>query len=365
MAVHNGFPEMLKRYVRTNTSYGEGIEIARIAGVNLRKRNIIIFAAVAIIGLGAAGWYMMRPNPKEHLIVSTTTSLYETGLLDVLKARFEAEYPEYNVSFISQGTGLAIETAKRGDADMILVHDPSSELGFLDSGCGVNRKIIAYNFFIIVGPESDPAEISGLGPVEALLKIAEEGPKVNALWVSRGDNSGTHSKEKSLWKDTGLDLEELKTQKIEGSDSTWYIEAGAGMTATLQFADQKDAYTLADVGTFLKNSKTGNIQLVKVVDSGKETINIYSAIACNPEKNSGVKFDGAMVFIKFLVSDEVQELLEDFGEDEYGYTLFEPWVKTLKANSDAELIGWVEEYAYFEGSECPTKYRYKSGDLYG
>lgn len=308
---------------------------------------------------------MMRPNPKEHIIVSTTTSLYETGLLDVLKARFEANYQEYNVSFIPQGTGLAIETAKRGDADMILVHAPNSELEFLESGFGVNRKIIAYNFFIVVGPESDPAEVSGLGPLEALVKIAEEGPRGNALWVSRGDNSGTHSKENSLWKDTGLNLEELKAQKIEGSNSPWYMEAGAGMTATLQLADQKDAYTLADVGTFLKNSKTGNIQLSKAVESGKETLNVYSAIACNPEKISGVKFDGVMVFIKFLVSDEVQELLEGFGEEEYGSTLFEPWVKTLKANSDANLIGWVEHYAYFEGSECPTLYRYKSGDLYG
>lgn len=339
--------------------------MARIAGLNLRKRNIVIFSVVVIIGLVAASWYMLRPSQKVHLIVSTTTSLYETGLLDVLKTRFEAKYPAYNVSYISQGTGLAIETAKRGDADMILVHAPSSELDFLESGYGVNRKIIAYNFFIIVGPESDPAEISGLGPVEAMVKIAEEGPRGNALWVSRGDNSGTHTKEKSLWKTTGLNLDDLKAQKIEGSESPWYIEAGTGMTATLQLADQKDAYTLADMGTYLKNSKTGNIQLVKVVESGKETLNVYSAIACNPEINKGAKFDGAMVFIKFLVSDDVQGLLEEYGVAEYGSTLFEPWVKTLKVNSNPELIGWVEESAYFEGSECPTNYRYKSGDLYG
>ncbi len=332
--------------------------------INSRRMAFIALSISLILVGGGAVWYVTRPSGKGHIIVSTTTSLYETGVLDALKARFEAGHPGYNVSFISQGTGLAIETAKRGDADLVLVHDPAAELSFLESGYGVNRKIIAYNFFIIVGPESDPAGVMGLSPTEALRKVAEEGPRGNTLWVSRGDNSGTHSKEKSLWGAAGLDLEELKAQKVEGSGGPWYIEAGSGMTATLQLADQKDAYTLTDLATFLKNSEMGNIRLVKVVGSGKETLNVYSVIACNPERSARGRFEAAMTFVRYLISDEAQGLLEGFGRDEFRSTLFEPWVTTIRAGSDQELIGWVEEYAYFEGSECPNRYRYGAGDLY-
>ena len=156
-------------------------------------------------------------NPKTqkiNLIVSTTTSLYETGLLDRLKKDFEIKNQEFNVSFISQGTGLSIETAKRGDADLILVHAPSQERAFLEEGYGVNRKIFAYNYFQIVGPKSDPAGVFGMLPVDAMRVIAEEGKKENAFWTSRGDNSGTHSKEKYLWGESEINLEEIKEQTI-------------------------------------------------------------------------------------------------------------------------------------------------------
>jgi tungstate transport system substrate-binding protein len=337
--------------------------MSNIAGFKI-NRNVAIVAAVLIMVIaGGLIWSLTRPQEMESLIVSTTTSLYETGVLDVLKTRFEANNPEYNVSFISQGTGLAIETAKRGDADMILVHAPSSELAFMESGSGVNRKIFAYNFFIIVGPESDPAGVAGLGPVEAMLKIREEGVAGNALWVSRGDNSGTHSKEKALWKLTGFNLDEIKLEAAGSSDSTWYIEAGAGMTATLQLANQKDAYTLTDVATYLKNYKNGNIQLVKVVNSGEDTLNVYSAIVCNPESNPRGMFDASMKFVQFLVSDETQTMLKTYGEEEFGSTLFKPWVPELQ-NPDSDIVRWVEEQAYFEGSECPTQYRHQAGNLY-
>ncbi|MFW6109768.1 MAG: substrate-binding domain-containing protein, partial [archaeon] len=261
------------------------------------------------------------------------------------------------------GTGLAIETAKNGDADMILVHAPAQELAFLESGYGVNRKIFSYNFFIIVGPESDPAGITGMDPVDALTTVAEEGKAGNALWVSRGDNSGTHSKEKSLWKATTLDLDKLKEEKIEGSSEPWYIEAGAGMTATLQLANQKEAYTLTDVATYLKNYANQNIELVKVVDSGKATLNVYSAIVCNPEKNPRGMFEGSMLFLRFLISEEVQSMLVTYGKEEFGSTLFMPWIFELE-NLDSENVQWVEETAYFDGSECPNKYRHQSEDLY-
>ena len=158
----------------------------------------VIAIVVICSGIGVYSALELTKPQNQHLIVSTTTSLYETGFLDVLKTEFESEYSYINVSFISQGTGLAIQTAKRGDADMILVHDPVRELTFLEDGYGVNRKVVAYNFFVIVGPESDPAEISGMSPLEALVQLKELGEAGTIQWVSRGDDSGTHAKEKRL-----------------------------------------------------------------------------------------------------------------------------------------------------------------------
>src|SRR3989304_2194097 len=147
---------------------------------------------VIIIVVALVGAYFLYPRPTTQLIVSTTTSLYETGFLDILKKDFEQKNPGYNVSFISQGTGQAIQTAKLGQADLILVHDPTQELQFLNDSYGVNRKIIAYNFFIIVGPTDDPAGITGLSPLEAFKRIKAAGDNGTAFWVSRGDGSGTH-----------------------------------------------------------------------------------------------------------------------------------------------------------------------------
>ena len=334
-----------------------------LAGFKLNRNVMIAVALIVMVTAGGFIWNLTRPQEKESLIVSTTTSLYETGVLDVLKTRFEASNPEYNVSFISQGTGLAIETAKRGDADLILVHAPSSELAFMETGFGVNRKIFAYNFFIIVGPAGDPTGVEGLGPVEAMLRIREMGLSGNALWVSRGDNSGTHIKEKALWAMTGLSLDEIKLEPAGRSEGTWYIEAGAGMPATLQLANEKDAYTLADVATYLKNVKNGNIQLVKAVDSGEETLNVYSAIVCAPDKSPRGMFDASMLFVQFLASDETQAMLETYGEEEFGSTLFKPWVPELD-NPESDIVTWVEEQAYLDGSECPTQYRHQAGSLY-
>ena len=334
-----------------------------MSGFNNQKTIIIVGAILVILVAGSLYWSYSRPDDKEQLIVSTTTSLYETGVLDAIKTRFESNYPEYNVSFISQGTGLAIETAKNGDADLILVHSPSQELVFMETGYGVNRKIFAYNFFIIVGPESDPAEIAGMEPLEAITTIAEKGVTGEATWVSRGDNSGTHSKEKSLWRATGLDLDALKAEKIRDSNDPWYIEAGAGMTATLNLANEKNAYTLTDVATYLKNYANGNIELLKVVDSGQATLNVYSAIVCNPDKSPRGMFDGSMLFLRFLVSEEVQTMLVDYGQEEFGATLFKPWIPELD-NPDSDIVQWVEDFAYIDGSECPQMYRHQAGGLY-
>jgi len=332
-------------------------------GLSMNQKTVVILAVVLALGFVGGAWYLTQANTKEQIIVSTTTSLYETGFLDVLKTSFEAKYPQYNVSFISQGTGLAIETAKKGNADLILVHDPKAETVFLTDGYGVNRKIVAYNFFIIVGPSDDPIGVTGLSPVEAMKKIAEEGATGNAIWVSRGDNSGTHSKEKALWKLAGLDAAALK-EETTAAGTPWYYEAGVGMTATLQLADQKNAYTITDVATYLKNYANGNIKLVKVVDSGKDTLNVYSAIVCDPDKNTRGHYDASMAFVRYMASGEGQQLFATYGTSQYGQTLFKPWITTLEQGTETDLIQWVKDYAYIEGSDCPTQYRLNPGDLY-
>ena len=322
------------------------------------KNTGIILIAIAVVAVIIGAWALTTMQGKERIVVSTTTSLYETGLLDVLDSRFEAKYPNVNVSFISQGTGLAIQTAMQGDADMILVHDPAREAAFLSDGYGVNRKIIAYNYFVIVGPEADPAEVEGLDPVDALLRIKAAGEDGVALWVSRGDDSGTHAKEKRLWLAGGANATELR-------DLPWYLEAGSGMTATLNLADEKRAYTLCDMGSYLNNYVLGNIDLVIVVEAGKDTLNVYSAIACDPrnENLKHVKFNHAMNFIEFLVSDEVQEILADFGVDKFGQPLFNPAVEILETTMDPTTASWIRELAFIEGTECPSEKRYEAGNL--
>jgi tungstate transport system substrate-binding protein len=312
---------------------------------------------LAVVVIGSVGGYFFWPRPAEQLIVSTTTSLYETGLLDILKQRFEQTHPSYNVSFISQGTGKAIATAQRGDADMILVHDPVQELAFLEGGYGVNRKIIAYNFFIIVGPAADPAGAKDRAPLDALQLIQEAGEDDAALWVSRGDRSGTHAKEQRLWAAAGFNYTEIRA-------SSWYYESGTGMTATLQLTNQKEAYTLCDVASYLSNLAHGNIELAKIVEAGEDTVNVYAAIACNPQTIAEAKFDASMAFITFLISDDIQALFRDFGVSDYGEALFKPWIPMLTSGQDPDLIQWVEDYAYFEGTECPPRFRYNAGDLY-
>ena len=321
------------------------------------KAKIAIILAIIIITM--IGTYFFWPRSSEYFIVSTTTSLYETGLLDILEERFEQIHSSYDVSFISQGTGKAIVTAQRGDADMILVHDPGKELVFLEEGYGVNRKIIAYNFFIIIGPAGDPARVKEKTPLEALILIEEAGEKEIALWVSRGDESGTHAKEQRLWAAAGFNYSEIRTR-------SWYLEGGTvtGMTATLQLTDQKEAYTLCDMGSYLSNYAQGNIQLVKHVEAGRDTLNVYAAIACSPQTIENTKFAAVMEFIKFLISDEIQELLKDFGLLEYGETLFYPWIPVLTSGQKTDLIQWVKDYSYIEGTECPPQFRYKDGDLY-
>ncbi|RLI44879.1 tungsten ABC transporter permease [Candidatus Bathyarchaeota archaeon] len=306
-----------------------------------------------------AGAYYLEVFPttkKEKLTVSTTTSLYDTGLLNVIEDTFEAKYP-IDLQIISRGTGLAIKLAQDGDADMMLVHAPSKELPFLTQGYGVCRKIIAYNFFAIVGPETDPAEIQGLTTLEALTKIVEAGRKRQAMWISRGDESGTHAKEKELWRAANFTWEELR------SETNWYVEARKGMGGTLILASERSAYTLTDMGTYLSHSTADLIALKVFISQEKELLNVYSAIAVNQTRHPHTNFNGAINFIKFLVSDEGQQLIGDYGKNEYGQPLFYPAVKLLQESNDP-LANLIREYALFNGTECPAEYRYGHSELY-
>jgi len=342
----------------------DGCQNVKTQTVEGRKgaRTKLLAAIVLVVVLVAAGTYLypnMQSTPKQHLIVSTTTSLYETGFLDVLKVEFERRYPAINVSFISQGTGLAIQTAMRGDADMILVHDAARELQFLKDGYGVNRKVVAYNFFVIVGPKDDPIKIKGLSPLDAFKKIQEAGENKAAVWISRGDDSGTHSKEKTLWKLAGFDAANLRK-------SSWYLEAGGSMTMTLKMADEKDAYTLSDIASYLNNFSKKNVKLEIIVEGGKEMLNVYSAIANNPKKTEVAKsnFDASMRLIRFLASDDGQNLLDKFGMEQFGKPMFNPYIKILKSGSSPEMVKMIQELAYFDGTECPPQYRYQDEGLY-
>lgn len=309
----------------------------------MSKKIIRVILIAAIFGISALTYVELTKNPS--ITIATTTSLYDTRLLDVIADHYRAKYG-VDLYFISAGTGIALQYAKRGDADVVLVHAPSLENQFLQENAGGVRKIIAYNFFAIVGPNDDPAGIESLSPIQALQNIAQ----AQATWVSRGDNSGTHTKEKKLWEAAGFDPLQLTGQ-------SWYLESGTGMGATLRIADEKKAYTLADMGTFLKYRKDNLIKLDVLVDQGKELLNVYSIMAVNPAINPNLNFNGAVDFIKFLVSDEGQKLIGDFGVGEYGRPLFYPAVGLLRGNTDPQLANWIREYAFLENSECPPRYR--------
>ena len=320
--------------------------------------SIWIIALVLVAVVSVAGTVIfVGGTSKKKLVISTTTSLYDTELLDTVEDQFETKYPTIDLYFISVGTGLAITHARRGDADMILVHAPSKELTFMEGGYGTCRKIVAYNFFAIVGPETDPANIKDLSPIQALSNIVKTGRDEEAKWISRGDDSGTHTKEKRFWTTAGLNLTLLR-------EEDWYEEASAGMGKTLQVADNLDAYTLADMGTYLRYHKDGIINLKTLVTQGEELLNVYSAIAGNRTKHSHINFDEAITFIKFLVSKEGQEIIGNFGKDVYGQSLFYPAVDPLKQSADPTIVQWIRNYAFFDGYECPPEYWDNHPELY-
>jgi len=254
---------------------------------------------------------------KTRFRVATTTSLYDTGLWSYLEPRFEERYG-VEMDILYAGTGKAMEYARRGDVHAIAVHSKKQEEKFITDGYGVERHPFAYNYFLIVGPESDPAGIEGTGPEDAFKQLMARGQADpgNVNFVSRGDNSGTHSKEKALWEKAGYQYDDVRTS------GPWYIEAGTGMGPTLVMANEKSAYILTDIGTYL--AYQGDLALVPLVDKGDILLNVYSVIAVDPGKNPKTNIAMANNLIEFLKSEEVQELIGSYGVKEYGKQLFTP-----------------------------------------
>jgi tungstate transport system substrate-binding protein len=333
-------------------------------------QKLLIVAVLATIIVVAGTLVYFSYFSKRRLFISTTTSLYDTGLLDAIEADYESTH-NVDLQITAVGTGIAIQQAESGDADVVLVHSPSVEKTFLEGGYGVNRKIIAYNFFTIVGPADDPAQISGKNATEALKSIVTYGQSMDdqsgqtQIWVSRGDNSGTNSKEKSLWTAAGYDYAELSTT------APWFASTGQGMGATLNVANQKNAYTLSDIGTYLKFSTDGTIDLDALILEEQSLLNVYSVMAVNTAAvqanqtiHESINFDDAMGFIEYLISPHTQQLINDFGKDTYGQPLFYEAVQPLKDNAPQPIVSWIQDYAFFDGSECPPQYRNGYADLY-
>jgi tungstate transport system substrate-binding protein len=266
-----------------------------------------LLTVVAVV-LWALPAQAAKAPKQKNLILATTTSTQDSGLLDVLIPIFEKE-TGYFVKTIAVGSGQAMVMGQKGEADVLLVHSPEAEVKFMAEGYGINRKLIMHNDFIIVGPEGDPAGIRGMkSSKEAFKKIAAAG----ALYMSRGDNSGTHSKEKAILKAAGINAEGQK----------WYQQTGLGMGQTLNVAAEKKAYTLADRGTWLSMQKTLGLPIM--VEGDAILLNIYHVIEVNPAKWAKVNSEGAKAFSDFFVSKQVQGIIATFGVDKYSSPLFFP-----------------------------------------
>ncbi len=262
----------------------------------------IVFLLLLITGIFAV------QAQEKTIILATTTSTQDSGLLDVLLPIFEKK-TAYFVKTIAVGSGQAMAMGQKGEADVLLVHSPDAEKKFVAEGYGINRRLVMHNDFIIVGPPDDPAKIKGIKfSSEAFKKIAS----AKALFLSRGDNSGTHAKEKAIWKTSGINPEKEK----------WYQQTGLGMGQTLGVAAEKKGYTLADRGTYLAMKKSLNLDIL--VEGDAILLNIYHVIEVNPAKWPKVNRAGAKAFADFMVSKETQGIIKTFGVDKFGSPLFFP-----------------------------------------
>ena len=257
-----------------------------------------------------------EPQTQSLLLVSTT-STQDSGLLDVLLPAFTAQ-TSYTVQLVAVGSGQALKIGEQGNADIILLHSPAAEKEFIANGFGIDRRLVMHNDFVIVGPPSDPAALRTQPTLDSIFKVIFSSA---STFVSRGDESGTHVKELTLWKNAGLDP--------VGQD--WYLETGQGQGATLSIASEKGAYALTDRGTYL--AYQSNLDLVILFEGTPSLLNVYHVITVNPEKFQNINLAGAQAFADFITSPEGQKIIGEFGVEQYGEPLFFPDAD----KTDAEL----------------------------
>ncbi len=270
-----------------------------------RVRSIVV--CTALILMLAVNAPLASATESKDVILSTTTSTVDSGLLDDLIPLFEKK-TGFRVKTIAVGTGQALAMGEKGEADVLLVHAPASEKKLVDTGVVINYQLVMHNDFIIVGPAVDPAKIKGKTAADAYKAIDASG----AVFVSRGDDSGTHKKELSLWKDANVVL----------TGKPWYQESGQGMGATLLMASEKAGYTMTDRATYL--AQKANVKLEILSEGDKPLLNIYHVMQVNPEKFSKVNTAGAKAFVEFMIAPETQKVIGEFGKDKYGASLFFP-----------------------------------------
>ena len=263
-------------------------------------RIVLIAAAVLIVAPAASA-------QRAPVILSTTTSTQDSGLLDVLVPMFERQ-SGYSVKTISVGTGQALALAAKGEADVVIVHAPALEKKYVGEGKFHSRRLVMYNDVVVIGPTDDPAKIKGTAKAADALKAIAA---ARARFVSRGDNSGTHILEKNLWKLADVE-----------PNGDWYIEAGQGMGATLGIANDRNAYTLTDRGTYLAFAK--RVSLPILLQGDKPLLNIYSVMEVNPANGPRVNTAGGKAFADFMVSPATQDVIKAFGVDKFGQPLFVP-----------------------------------------
>lgn len=273
-----------------------------IAGLLVLLVMVMLVAGCVTIGNPAPG----QPAQGD-IILATTTSTQDSGLLDQLIPLFEAQ-TGYRIKTIAVGTGQALALGERGEADVLLVHAPEAEQRIVAAGVAINRTLVMHNDFIIVGPPDDPAGVRGtVTAVAAFAKLAYG----DSPFVSRGDRSGTHQMELALWQSAGVEI-----------GGSWYLESGSGMGQTLRIASERRGYTLTDRATYLAHRKS--LESEVLLEGDAPLLNIYHVMAVNPERFTKVKSEGAQAFIRFLVAPQTQALIGQFGADKFGQPLFVP-----------------------------------------
>ena len=278
------------------------LPVAVLATLLYAPASAALGRATLVAGTPAAE----RTGPHD-VILATTTSTQDSGLLDVLGPLFE-EQTGYNLKPIAVGSGAALRLGEEGEADVVLVHSPAAEREFMAAGFGTERRTVMYNDFVLVGPAADPAGIMGQTSALAAMRAIAA---AEATFVSRGDDSGTHRLELGLWEQAGIE-----------PGGGWYVESGTGMGDTLNIANERDAYTVTDRATFL--ARTGRLDLEVVVEGDPALLNIYHVIALNPANGPAINVAGGQAFVEFLLAPETQAAIGAFGVDTFGQALFTP-----------------------------------------